>query len=120
MNSEYENILDHYKNPRNYGAHKDYTCTSTLSNASCGDKITVFLTIKNNTVEKYSFIAEGCSIAIASASLLGEAINNLSVAEVKAFTLKKLEALIGINLSISRKKCASLCLDAVLKAIGST
>ena len=50
-----------YKNPRNYGKMKNYMVSSRGSNASCGDKIIVYLKIEGETIEDISFIGEDAS-----------------------------------------------------------
>jgi nitrogen fixation NifU-like protein len=57
----------------------------------------------------------GCAISLASASLLTEEIQGKSLDEVKAFSKEQLLELLGIQLSMTRVKCALLSLK-VLKA----
>ncbi|AME09532.1 MULTISPECIES: Fe-S cluster assembly sulfur transfer protein SufU [Gemella] len=71
-------ILDHSKHPRNYGVIEDSYKLEML-NPSCGDKITVSMCIENNIITDIKFIGTGCSISLASASMLTEELKGLSV-----------------------------------------
>lgn len=71
-------ILDHSKNPRNYGSiEKGYILE--MLNPSCGDKITVSIIIDSNIIKDIKFKGEGCSISLASASMMTEEIKGLSI-----------------------------------------
>ena len=70
-----EIILDHGKNPRNFGKCKNFTKDAKGHNPLCGDKVQVFLKLDNDKkVEDISFEGEGCAISIASASIMTETI----------------------------------------------
>lgn len=71
-------ILDHSKHPRNYGVIEDSYKLEML-NPSCGDKITVSMCIENNIITDIKFIGTGCSISLASASMLTKELKGLSV-----------------------------------------
>ena len=66
-----EIILDHGKNPRNFGKCKDFTSDAKGHNPLCGDKVQVFLKLDDEKIVKdISFEGEGCAISLASASIL--------------------------------------------------
>ena len=70
-----EIILDHGKNPRNFGKCKDFNKDAKGHNPLCGDKVHIFAKLdKNKNVEDVSFEGEGCAISLASASILTEII----------------------------------------------
>ena len=64
-------IMDHSKHPRNNGELSDSYKLEML-NPSCGDKITVSMKIENNVITDIKFTGTGCSISLASASMLTE------------------------------------------------
>ena len=71
----HEIILDHGKNPRNFGKCKDFNKDAKGHNPLCGDKVHIFAKLdKNKNVEDISFEGEGCAISLASASILTEII----------------------------------------------
>lgn len=120
MNPYQEQILEHYKSPLNYG-QPDWqpTYTFTLVNLSCGDEITVFLLIEDSKVIDFRFTARGCSISVASTSLLSQKLIGMKISEVEKLTLQSILDLIGIELTITRRKCAYLGLQAVKEALQS-
>ena len=63
-----EIILDHSKNPQNFGILDKYTCTAEGNNPLCGDSLTVYVNIENNVISDVSYRARGCAISVASAS----------------------------------------------------
>ena len=70
-----EIILDHGKNPRNFGKCKDFTSDAKGHNPLCGDKVQVFLKLDDEKIVKdISFEGEGCAISMASASIMTETI----------------------------------------------
>ena len=69
MNIYSEEIIDHYKNPVNFGKPKHYTLRSKQHNPYCGDEIEIYITIKNSKIDKISFTGHGCAISMASASM---------------------------------------------------
>ena len=67
-----EVILDHYKNPMHKGLVSDYTKQVHHVNPSCGDEITLNLTLEGDTVSNISWDGVGCSISQASVSILSD------------------------------------------------
>ncbi len=121
MNETQQNILDNYKNPQNFGAPKGNNyITSESSNVSCGDSIKVYIKLDGEIISDIKFTGEGCSIAIASASLLYQDLKGKNINEVISLDNAYPEKVMGIELTLSRKKCAMLSLEALKKAIGKT
>ncbi|HEX9494225.1 MAG TPA: SUF system NifU family Fe-S cluster assembly protein, partial [Candidatus Limnocylindria bacterium] len=81
-----EFILDHYKNPHNFGELADATHRYHDTNPLCGDEITMFLKIgADQTVEDVAFSGKGCAISQASASILTDEVRGKTLDELKAF-----------------------------------
>ncbi len=130
-------ILEHNKNPRNYGSLPDPTHTAEGYNPLCGDHLTVFVRVdKNNTVERVSFLGDGCAISRASASMMTTAIQGKTIPETLALFeefqslvtgkldpekqanhLGKLTIFSGIWQYPSRVKCAILSWHALKGAL---
>ncbi len=118
MNEYQEQLLDHYHNPRNFGAPKFHvTSSSKLQNLSCGDEIEVFISAKDGKLDEISFKGEGCSIAIGAASLLYSTLKGEDIEFVKNFKLDELLEIIGLPLTTTRIKCANLSLEALKDSI---
>ena len=131
-----EVILDHGKNPRNFGVLEQYTCTAEGNNPMCGDQLTVYIDIKDDVVSDVSYRARGCAISIASASIMSSMIKGRTIEEVQILFDKfhklctgqeveedddteKLRVLSGVSQFPTRVKCATMSWHAVDSAIKS-
>ena len=111
-----EVILDHYKNPCNFGTLDPADISYEDDNPLCGDKIRIDLRLdENNRIKEAAFSGHGCAISQASASMLTEEILGKTLDEVKQFGKEQILELLGIELGPVRLKCALLSLK-VLKA----
>lgn len=111
-----EYILDHYKNPRNFGRLEHATISHEEGNPLCGDVVGIDILLdKDNNVADVKFHGRGCAISQASASILTEKIKGMNIEQVKAITKDDLLEELGIEVSATRLKCALLSLK-VLKA----
>ncbi len=118
LNSIYkEYILDLYRNPKNKKKIEHPTHVSTKRNASCGDELTVYLVITDGIVTDVGFDGIGCAISQASASLLTEHIKGKSLEEVRKLTEEDVLKLLGIEIGITRTKCALLAYTSCINAI---
>jgi nitrogen fixation NifU-like protein len=78
-----EIILEHYKNPRNFGWPECFLSKANGSNPSCGDDVTVYLnSTDSGIVTDINFECTGCAISIASASIMSENIKFKPLEEV--------------------------------------
>jgi len=119
-------IVDHNRRPRNFGRLAGATHIAEGNNPLCGDKLQVFVEIKDDVIRDVRFEGSGCAISTASASMMSEAVKGKSRAEVAALFasvhgmltrhdatadpgLGKLAALAGVREFPMRVKCASLC-----------
>src|SRR3989338_11359248 len=116
-----ENILDHFKNPRNYGVMDNATITMRDSNPLCGDVIEMHLLVENGTIADVRFHGHGCAISQSTASMLTEKIKGKNVTLLKDMTKQDVLDLLGIDVSPVRQKCAFLPLKvAKLCAFSAT
>lgn len=129
-------ILDHYKHPRNRGTFEDDAVQIEMNNPTCGDRIYLQLKVNGDVIEDVRFTGEGCSISMASASMMTQAIKGKQLAEalqmadefsrmmlgedvnINVFGLDDIEALKGVANFPARIKCATLAWKAVEKASG--
>ena len=129
-----EIILDHSKNPKNFGVLDRYTCTAEGNNPMCGDQLTVYVNVKDNIVSDVSYRARGCAISVASASIMSQMIKGKTLEEVNILFDKfhrlcmgedieededtdTLQALSGGSKIPTRVKCATMSWHAVKEAI---
>ena len=132
-------ILDHARKPRNFGRLENATHTAEGINPLCGDKLRLYLCVdSNDQIINVGFEGSGCAISVASASLLTEAVSDLSVGDAdvcvdvvtarltqqapdiavpKNVDLSKIKALDGVRQHPSRVKCATLAWHALHAAL---
>jgi nitrogen fixation NifU-like protein len=112
-----EQILEHYKRPRNYGELADFDLEFEDVNPFCGDEIRVQLKLDDQgRVGAVAFSGKGCAISQAAASLLSEELNGKSVEELLRLDKDFVLDLLGIEISATRMKCALLGLKVVKSA----
>jgi nitrogen fixation NifU-like protein len=105
-----QQILDHYKNPRNKGEMQDPDFSHTGENPSCGDTITVNVSLEDDaeTIEYVTFTGDGCAISQASASMLSERLQGMTLSELEAMGTDDITEMLGVDISPMRIKCAVL------------
>jgi nitrogen fixation NifU-like protein len=79
-----EVILDHNRQPRNFGPLPGADRTAEGSNPLCGDQVKVFLKLNGDVLEAVAFEGAGCAISTASASLMTEALAGKTTTEARA------------------------------------
>lgn len=127
-------ILEHKRNPRNFGRLDPHDAAAVGHNPLCGDSLSLTLRLDGDRIRELRFTGEGCAISVASASLMSEAVRGRTLPEVAglyaavhglltgtgtghgtgdgdgdAGDLGKLQALAGVREFPARVKCASLC-----------
>lgn len=127
-----EVILDHYKNPHHFGELPNPTVSIHLKNPSCGDSIDLQLKTEGDRVVDAAFRGQGCSISMASASMLTDAVRGKTVEEAKRLLvavqemlrgagvdprLGDLAALEGVSHFPVRVKCALLAWEGLDKSL---
>jgi nitrogen fixation protein NifU and related proteins len=78
-----EVILDHNRQPRNFGPLAAANRRAEGNNPLCGDQVTVYLDLADGTLRDLAFEGSGCAISTASASLMTEALKGRTVAEAR-------------------------------------
>jgi len=118
MNLMYrEELLDHYRYPRNFGTLASATVKQREFNPLCGDDITVQVAINDGAIKDVKFIGHGCAISIAAASMLTDEVKGKKIADLtfdKEFIMK----LLKIPISPGRVQCATLALGALRQCMG--
>lgn len=112
-----EVILDHYKNPRNFGTLPHASHQAQVANPLCGDNIIMDLEVKEGAIKDIRFNGEGCAIAVASASLLTEYAKHRATKDLQNLDASFMLNLLSVELSANRLKCALVSLEALQKAI---
>lgn len=128
-----EVILDHGKQPRNFRKLEENCIHQDAYNPLCGDKLVLYLNVKDGRIEDISFEGQGCAISMASASIMTEELKGKTLVEANAiykqFTenitghagesdMGKLSVLSGVKAFPARVKCATLAWHAFEHAAG--
>src|SRR3954469_12312187 len=102
-----EYILEHYRNPQNYGTMDAPTFEAEGQNPLCGDELHVQVEVDaDDRVQAVKFTGQGCAISQASMSILSDELIGKTTDEVAAMDKDAIVELIGIDLSPVRLKCA--------------
>lgn len=119
MTLYHDEIMDHYRHPRNYKCSPSlhFSGASNLHNPSCGDKILVKVVVENHHITHICFDGFGCALSTASASMLTEWVKGKHVEEVKKLTSDFVINLLNIEVTPARLKCALLPLEAIQEAV---
>ena len=121
-----EIIVDHNRNPRNFGIIDNADKIIEGFNPLCGDKLKLYLKTEGQNIADISFDGSGCAISVASASLMTDAMKGKSIDEAELLfnsfhevitnengvdekSLGKLAVLAGVKDYPARVKCATLC-----------
>ena len=126
-----EIVLDHFQRPRNRRELEDADIEEHIDNPLCGDHVTVYANLRDDTLVEVGFTGRGCSISQASASMLTEQLTGKSRAEaeekIESFLemmrteeredLGELAALKGIIQTPNRTRCATLAWEALRRAL---
>jgi nitrogen fixation protein NifU and related proteins len=112
-----ENILDHYKNPRNSGHLDTPTVSAEGVNPLCGDELAVELLVRDGVVEDIRYNGRGCAISQAAASMLSDAVKGRPIDEVAGLGKDDVLDELGIPLTPVRLKCAMLSVGVLRVAL---
>jgi nitrogen fixation NifU-like protein len=128
-------ILDHNKNPRNFGEIAEANRRAEGFNPLCGDNINIALVVEGDVIRDVKFSGSGCAISKASASIMTTLLKGKTVGEAEQIfeqfhdlvtdehavadpeSLGKMAVFAGVREFPARVKCASLCWHTMKNAI---
>ncbi len=131
-----EIIVDHNRRPRNFREIPDADRTANGDNPLCGDRLTVYVNVREGVIREIGFVGSGCAISTASASLMTEALLGKTEQEADDLferfhelvagtghgergSLGKLQAFAGVREFPVRVKCATLPWHTVRTALNT-
>jgi nitrogen fixation NifU-like protein len=127
-----EEIIDHYKNPRNFGEMEDADVTINEANASCGDVVQIQVKmgvsgvrlphpdkigVRNDekVIMEMRWRGVGCAISTAAASMLSEKVVGMKVKDISKIGEEGIKRMMGGEINLGRMKCATLAYRGLLK-----
>jgi nitrogen fixation NifU-like protein len=127
-------VLDHSRNPRNQRRPEQPGREAEGHNPLCGDKVRVYVQLREHKLEDVAFEASGCAICLASASLMTEATKGRPVPLVRELAGQfesaladgsgnlagDLAALAGVSQYPSRIRCATLPWKTLVAALDAS
>jgi nitrogen fixation NifU-like protein len=112
-----DTLLDHFRNPRNYGTLPSPDVAYEEFNPLCGDRIRIELKISDNRIAAVRFVGDGCAISIAAASMLTVLVLDADIDQSAVISSEKLISSLKSDIKPSRMKCALLPLDALRSCV---
>jgi len=131
-----ELILDHHKNPRNYGELENPDVRVEGANPLCGDEVLLTMNINGGRITQVRLKSIGCSISRASGSMMTEVVIGKTIDEARCSAnlfkemmlgngtaadlpedMEDLEALEGVKKYPVRVKCALLAWNTLLEGL---
>jgi len=111
-----QKLLDHFKNPRNYGQMENPDGVGREGNPKCGDVLELYLKVRENKIQDIKFLTFGCIAAIGISSILTELVKGKAIEEAKRLTAKDVLKEVGV-LPSNKYHCSVLGIQALKAAI---
>ena len=111
-----DQVIKHFKNPKNMGKIKNPDAQSEAANDACGDLMQFYIKVRNNKITEISFETMGCPAAIATSSVVTEIAKGKTLAQAKKISFSQVAKELG-GLPKIKMHCSHLAVGALLKAI---
>ena len=135
-----EVIIDHSKNPRNFGTLEKANCQAEGVNPLCGDELNLECYLdEQEVIQDIKFVGRGCAVSIASASIMTDMLKGMhkddaeklfrqfhysvtskSESSAETIDIGKLEVLTGVREFPTRVKCATLAWHTAMSALNES
>ena len=115
-----EPLMDHLRSPYHRDRLRDATHAAQAVNPLCGDQVELQLRLSaDGFVTAAYFLGQGCVVSQASASILCERIEGMSVSDLHTLIAESVLGMVGVQLSPIRQRCALLAFEALSKILGA-
>jgi nitrogen fixation protein NifU and related proteins len=111
-----EDVLDHFQSPRNVGEMKHADAEAEDENPVCGDRLHMWLRIRDGVVQESTWLAQGCAPAIAAASITSELVRSMPLAEARMLDRLAISEALG-GLPARKAHAAMLAASTLHRAI---
>jgi nitrogen fixation NifU-like protein len=115
-----QHLLDHHKNPHNFGQLPQPDYQAQVSNPFCGDTITIQFTTRKSTdptIKDIKFSGAGCVISRASASILTDWLKGKKLSQIRRLNPDQLLDILQVQLTPTRQQCALVAYHALHRAL---
>jgi nitrogen fixation protein NifU and related proteins len=111
-------VREHFRHPRNQGPLPSANRSAEGVNPLCGDRVRIAVTLdERGQIAEARFVANACAICVAAASLLTEHLQQLSASDAMRVSDEDMLMMIGATVPAGRKRCATLPLEALRRAL---
>jgi nitrogen fixation NifU-like protein len=110
-------ILEHYKNPKNFGELDDRDLEFHDKNPLCGDELEMQIRVEDGKIAELKWHGQGCAISQAAASIASEELIGMPVDDAAKLDADWMLDHMGIDISATRRKCALLNLKVLRGAV---
>jgi len=117
MSDYREEIIDHYKNPRNFGEMEKPDLAITEANSSCGDMIKIYLKMEGEKISEIRWQGVGCAISTAAASMLSEKARGMEKKDLESLGEEGIVKMLGGEINPGRMNCVTLAYRGLLKLL---
>lgn len=109
--------MEHYKSPHNRGILNGATIVTHEKNPFCGDEIDLQLKIDDGIIKEAMFSGDACAVSLASSSMVTDFLKGKSLDDAGKLSKEDILEMVGVELTTSRVKCATLVLEALQRAL---
>jgi len=109
-------VMDHFSDPRNAGEMLDADGIGEIGNPVDGDKIKMFIKVKDNKLVDIKFKTFGCGAAIAASSMVTILALNSTLEDALNIQNEDVSEALG-GLPIEKLHCSNIAADALHNAI---
>ncbi|MCX8033605.1 MAG: Fe-S cluster assembly scaffold protein NifU [Thermoleophilia bacterium] len=111
-----EQVMEHFRNPRNVGVIEDADGVGEVGNPVCGDMMRIYIKVKDGVIEDIKFQTLGCGAAVASSSMMTEMAKGKTLDEALKITNDMVAEALG-GLPPAKMHCSNLAADGLRAAI---
>jgi len=118
VNNTYtKKVMEHFRNPHNYGRIKRPDGVGNVGNIICGDVMQLYIKVgKNEIIKDIKFETFGCAAAISTSSVITDLVKGKTIKEALKIDSKKVVESLG-GLPPIKIHCSLLGVDALSEAI---
>lgn len=103
-------VCEHFMNPRNVGELQQADYMVEIGNPICGDTVHMYLQVEGGTIKDVRYKAYGCSVSLATASILSEKVKGQEMDSLRSYTREDVEEWLG-ELEPSQMHCVDIGLN---------